>query len=111
MVKVINTPRPREINRWLLGWVLRLSQKKKVITPHFSQKNVLNLFNYTAIPVMVVSLADFPCSEDNQLELVEGEQYHRFVEDYGNGWSYGGTLDGSKKGIFPMTFVVPVEME
>jgi hypothetical protein len=62
-----------------------------------------------ATAVLVVALADFPSGGDEQLELVEGQAYYRIVEDYGNGWSFGSTIDGSRQGIFPQTFVQQTE--
>ena len=58
----------------------------------------------------VTALGDFTASETGQLSLNSGEMYIRLVNDFGNGWSYGGTIDGLEQGVFPQTFVQPVEM-
>lgn len=57
----------------------------------------------------MIALADFPSGGDDQLELIEGQTYFRLVEDYGNGWSYGVSMDGTVAGVYPMTFVQVVE--
>ncbi|KAK6092107.1 hypothetical protein MT418_007363 [Batrachochytrium dendrobatidis] len=55
--------------------------------------------------MLVVALADYPATDTEQMELVQGEMLVMLVPDYGNGWSYGCSLDGSKRGMFPQTFV------
>jgi hypothetical protein len=57
--------------------------------------------------MIVVALADFEATAEDQLTLVEGQLYVRITEDYGNGWSLGCTMDGSKTGVFPQTYVEP----
>jgi hypothetical protein len=57
--------------------------------------------------MIVVALADFEATADDQLALEEGQLYVRITEDYGNGWSLGCTMDGSKTGVFPQTYVEP----
>ena len=59
--------------------------------------------------MLVVALADFSAETEDQLDLTEGATYVRLEVDYGNGWSYGCTVDGSKKGVFPQTFVQQAE--
>jgi hypothetical protein len=54
--------------------------------------------------MLVVALADFD-GNDDQLQLSSGETYIVLIKDYGNGWSYGCSLDFSQKGVFPETFV------
>lgn len=54
--------------------------------------------------MIVVALADFEAEDQEQLSLVEGATYVRITEEYGNGWSFGYTIDGSKSGVFPQTY-------
>jgi hypothetical protein len=54
--------------------------------------------------MIVVALADFEAGDQEQLALVEGATYVRITEDYGNGWSFGYTIDGTQEGIFPQTY-------
>ena len=58
----------------------------------------------------VVALADYEAAADDQMSLQEGTTYIRIKEDYGNGWSYGCTTDGTRTGVFPQTYceIVPV---
>jgi hypothetical protein len=57
--------------------------------------------------MIVVALADYDAESDEQLTLKEGEKYIRITEDFGNGWSFGSTLDGTITGVFPQTYVDP----
>lgn len=52
----------------------------------------------------MVALATFEATESDQLNLEEGKTYIRLFEDYGNGWSFGMTMDETEEGIFPQTY-------
>ncbi|TPX31958.1 hypothetical protein SeMB42_g07674 [Synchytrium endobioticum] len=54
---------------------------------------------------LVVALADYEATGDGQLQLMAGETVRVLVWEYGNGWSYGEFLDGSRRGVFPQTYV------
>ena len=56
--------------------------------------------------MFVIALADFEAPEEDQLALKKDNTYIRINYEYGNGWSFGCTIDGSKQGVFPQTFVV-----
>ncbi|KAL2913616.1 hypothetical protein HK105_206918 [Polyrhizophydium stewartii] len=55
--------------------------------------------------MLVVVLADYQATDDEQLGLTSGETVVMLIEDYGNGWAYGCSLDGARRGMFPQTFV------
>ena len=48
--------------------------------------------------MFVIALADFEATEEDQLALKEGDTYIRITYEYGNGWSFGCTVDGSQQG-------------
>jgi hypothetical protein len=54
--------------------------------------------------MIVVALADFEADEEDQLRLVQGQLYIRLNEEFGNGWSLGCTMDGTRTGVFPQTY-------
>ncbi|KAJ2993290.1 hypothetical protein HDV02_002504 [Globomyces sp. JEL0801] len=55
--------------------------------------------------MLTFALADFEATVEEHLSLTEGETYVVLQYDYGNGWAYGCTLDGSSIGVFPQTYV------
>ncbi|KAH9268238.1 hypothetical protein BASA84_000302 [Batrachochytrium salamandrivorans] len=55
--------------------------------------------------MLFISLANYDATDGDQITLVQGETIVMLVAEYGNGWSYGCSLDGTKRGIFPQTFV------
>ena len=52
---------------------------------------------------LAVALADYESTGEGQLGLVAGETIRVLVWEYGNGWSYGESIDGSTRGVFPQT--------
>ena len=60
--------------------------------------------------MFVIALANYTASEEDQISLVAGETYIRITADYGNGWSFGCTVDGTVQGVFPQTFVRQKEL-
>ncbi|KAJ3160178.1 hypothetical protein HDU86_001014 [Geranomyces michiganensis] len=55
---------------------------------------------------IVTALADYEPTGDTQLALTAGGSYRVTKWDYGSGWAYGETVDGSGKvGMFPQTYV------
>ncbi|KAI8922428.1 hypothetical protein DFJ77DRAFT_23990 [Powellomyces hirtus] len=54
---------------------------------------------------IVVALADYEGGGETQLSMTAGETFKVTKWDYGNGWAYGSSLDGSKVGVFPQTYV------
>ncbi|TPX32703.1 hypothetical protein SmJEL517_g04209 [Synchytrium microbalum] len=57
---------------------------------------------------MAVALADYDATGEGQMALVAGETIRVVAWEYGNGWSYGESLDGTKRGVFPQTYVDPL---
>ena len=55
--------------------------------------------------MLVTALADYEATDEGQMSISAGETLIMLVQDYVNGWSYGCSLDGIRKGMFPQTFV------
>lgn len=50
--------------------------------------------------MLVVALANFTATSEDQMTLFAGTTYIRTVVDFGNGWSYGCSMDNTKQGNF-----------
>jgi hypothetical protein len=56
-----------------------------------------------------IAVGDFEATKPEYLELKEGDSYIVIDINYGKGWAYGCTLDGSITGVFPSTYVQKVK--
>ncbi|KND04784.1 uncharacterized protein SPPG_00488 [Spizellomyces punctatus DAOM BR117] len=54
---------------------------------------------------IVTALSDYASGGEGQLSMTAGETFKVVKWDYGNGWAYGQSVDGSKSGVFPQTYV------
>ncbi|KAJ3278320.1 hypothetical protein HK104_002449, partial [Borealophlyctis nickersoniae] len=59
----------------------------------------------TSDPTTVQALADYTSTGDGQMTLTSGEELTVIVWEYGNGWAYGQSKDGTRSGVFPQTYV------
>ncbi|KAI9203074.1 uncharacterized protein BJ171DRAFT_511713 [Polychytrium aggregatum] len=57
------------------------------------------------VKVFARALADYTPAGEGQLKLIQGANYRVLIHDYGKGWTYGETEDGTAAGIFPQSFI------